>query len=437
MLLAAQKVRSTDLFRLLIVLSSQSQHIVLIPTMFGILLRFREGPFSVHAIINEPASDDDREDLPVDPRMKQLDPANRDQIFKLQRESLDKAGLKEPAKAPKETIKVPAKGNPAERQNYNEEYLDSFKTLEEAKRMVGKVVKFYQKAGFVCGNFVTNSGALKKAICQVQPLDKMIKTAETRWINESDGQAGNQVDIYWDTKNDFLVHRIRIKNFGDLPSRRDVQELVSKLDDPLGLMSNTTIILQMLLQKLHQTSTPWDGQLTGWPKRMWNTWLTKVGIAGYSTIPRSLTKERETKHQLHAFVGASTSAIAACVYLRSSSHQNEQATSVGLAAASSKVVPINHRKPQSMLLVEFEAAVLGAQLVKQVQDETRLKLEETSLWTDSRLLLDAIATPQRWRHATSTVKKSIEKVLELTKQHQWRLIPEDQNPAATVFETLD
>lgn len=408
--------------------------------MFGVLLRFREGPFAVHAIVEEKTSDSDLQDLPVDPRMHHLDPTNagdRDQIFKLLRQSLEKVEQKAPPPPPKiakenKKKKGPVGNDPGERQYHNEEYFDSFRTLDEAKRTVGKVVKYHQQGGYICGNFVTNSGALKKAVVSVQPLDKMINTAPTRWINESDGHAGNQVDIFWDTKNDFLDHRIRYKKFefGELPSRREVLELISKLDDPLGLMSNTTINLKVLLQELQNSSTPWDGQLSGRPKAMWNTWLAKVGIAGYSTIPRSLTTGRETKHQLHVNVGASIKAIAACIYLRSSSHQDPQLISVQLAAAASKVAPLQNA--QSPLQLDFKAALLGAQLARKVQDETRLKLDETILWTDSQAVLGAIRSYPHGLAANvttaSAVKSLVGRILQLTKANQWRLIPSEENP---------
>lgn len=406
--------------------------------MFGVLLRFREGPFAVHAIVEERTSDSDLQDLPLDPRMNHLDPASatdREQIFKLLRQSLEKVSVTTPPpKVTKEKTKKkkgPVGKDPAERQYHNEEYFDSYRTLEEAKRTVGKVVKYHRQGGYICGNFVTNSVAVKKAVANVQPLDQMIQTAPTRWINESDGHAGNQVDVFWDTKKDFLDHRIRYKKFefGELPSRREVLELVSKLDDPLGLMSNTTNNLRALLQEMQNSPTPWDGQIFGRPKAMWNTWLAKVAIAGYSTIPRSLTKGGETRHQLHAYVGAFTRAIATCIYLRSSSHQDPHQISVGLAAAEAKVTPL--RNPQPVLQLEFKAAYLGAQLARKVQEETRFKLEETILWTDSQAVLDAIRTYPQGLAAnamTTAVKSLVGRIRQLTKANQWRLIPPGDNP---------
>ena len=75
---------------------------------------------------------------------------------------------------------------------------------------------------------------------------------------------------------------------------------------------------------------------------------------------------------------------------------------------------------------ELEAEIIGKLPLKTVQKETTLKIHDTHFWTDSRVVLDWIASKKKQK---MFVANRIREIYKSSKSSQWHYIPTNQNPA--------
>ena len=143
-----------------------------------------------------------------------------------------------------------------------------------------------------------------------------------------------------------------------------------------------------------------------------------------------LASSQEIEHQLHVFVEASTCAIAAIIYLRSYDNNTKQ-TETSFIIIKCKVTPL---KLLSVPKLELEAAIFGVRLLKTVQKEATLKIDDPHFWTDSRVVLDWIVSKKKQK---LFVANRIREIIESSKFSQWHYILTNQNQADHVTRGLE
>ena len=114
--------------------------------------------------------------------------------------------------------------------------------------------------------------------------------------------------------------------------------------------------------------------------------------------------------------------MAAIISLRNYDDNTKQ-TETSFIISKCKVTPL---KSLSVPKLELEAAIIGIQLLKTVQKETRLKIHDTHFWTDSRVVLDWIVSKKKQK---LFVANRIREIHDSSKSNQWHYIPTNQNPA--------
>ena len=151
--------------------------------------------------------------------------------------------------------------------------------------------------------------------------------------------------------------------------------LVSNIFDPLGILSPLIIRIKMLLQQVWKQGKKWDEPL---PTELHSN-LQKVLDSYFAMpdieIPRwwNSSTDQENSHQLHAFVDASTAALAAVAHVRTQKQDEIFQTSFLLGKC--KVAPINLINVPNL---ELEAAVSGTRLRTLIQTKRTLKFEKKS-----------------------------------------------------------
>lgn len=120
------------------------------------------------------------------------------------------------------------------------------------------------------------------------------------------------------------------------------------------------------------------------------------------------------ERHLHVFCDVSKRAYGAIAYL---STTHEGLTNVSFIMARSKVAP---KHQQTMPRLELCAALAGAQLAKLIQTELSSYLQQTTLWTDSTIVLEWLQSEScRFKVFVGT---RVSEIQELTDQRSWRYV---------------
>ncbi|KAL6723726.1 hypothetical protein Aduo_018702 [Ancylostoma duodenale] len=123
--------------------------------------------------------------------------------------------------------------------------------------------------------------------------------------------------IKWDSEADTMNIESRYPDKSTI-TKRTVSEQVASLYDPLGWLTPLTLNAKILLQNLWKYDYKWDQELSDEHQREWRHILPLT--QGFAIqIPRKASEGTKTPARLVAFADASKHAMAACVYLVTSS----------------------------------------------------------------------------------------------------------------------
>ena len=222
--------------------------------------------------------------------------------------------------------------------------------------------------------------------------------------------------LLWDTKEDFLSVRINLPTV--VKTKRDLLSTVSKIWDPLGVLSPWSIRGRYLFQETWKSKeTDWKNQLPQSISDQLRDWLAEASDTQSIAFPR-ICIVRPTS--LDCFVDASEKACCACVYLVNDSGERH------LLAAKTRLAPIS--KPLSIPRLELIAAIMGARLVSFIGESLSNSLPDLQrrFFSDSQIVL-------YWLQCRSPLKlfvsNRVREILSTTTIHQWFYVPTTDNPA--------
>ncbi|XP_062712313.1 uncharacterized protein LOC134289800 [Aedes albopictus] len=316
---------------------------------------------------------------------------------------------------------------------YVDDYLDSFGSVEEAKRIATEVRMVNEHGGFDLRNWRSNSRAVMEHMGETEVThEQKICLSEDRRPNAS-LETERVLGMLWDPSKDQLFFCTRMNdettsliNEGARPTKRQILRCVMSLFDPLGLLSPFVIHGKVLVQDLWRAGLEWDEPVGDGAFVRWRKWIDAMEWVATIRIPRCYfalaTECTYCNAQLHAFADASPSAYSCAVYLRIVGQDGiVQCT---LVAAKAKVAPL---KPLSVPRLELQACVLAARLIKFVETNHPIVVAKRFLWTDSRTAYSWIrADPRNYR---PFVAHRVGEILETTQSNEWRWLPSEDNPA--------
>nr|CAI5841713.1 unnamed protein product [Callosobruchus analis] len=241
----------------------------------------------------------------------------------------------------------------------------------------------------------------------------------------SDDDTRKTLGLLWCCTSDTLEYRVNEKDFA-VPrlSKRTMLSAISKIFDPLGIISPVIITVKILIQELWQLKISWDDTV---PPSVRNTWMTFTeGLTTLCEIklPRQAILHSAARIELHGFCDASQRAYGACVYVRSITNNT---WSTQLLCSKSRVAPL---KTVSLPRLELCGALLLTRLMSKVLEAIKVSVDSVSYWTDSSIVLCWIsAPPNTWK---LFVSNRVSKIQGSTDVSQWRHVSSTDNPADLV-----
>ncbi|XP_064467706.1 uncharacterized protein LOC135378578 [Ornithodoros turicata] len=234
--------------------------------------------------------------------------------------------------------------------------------------------------------------------------------------------------LRWDIKDDTFTFHVPPNEKPH--TKRGVLSTVNSLYDPLGFAAPVTIQGRLLLRELSSLTQDWDDEL---PKsKEWETWrdslpaLNKIEISRtYDAISLSSACRRE----LCIFSDASTKAIAAVAYLRSTDSSGE--THVGFVLRKVKLAP---KREHTIPRLELCGTVLAVEMADVIVNELDVSLDAIKFYTDSRVVLGYICNESRRFYVY--VSNRVERIRRSSHPGQWNYVPSEKSPADVATRTV-
>ncbi|KAJ8723754.1 hypothetical protein PYW07_007734 [Mythimna separata] len=398
----------------------------LLQSLFGVLLRFRQGPVAVMADIQDmflrvKVREDDRDSLrflwrgsrrtgkPEEYRMSSIifgaasSPATAIYVMNKNAEEFKKTHP--------EAVKA------INRNHYMDDYLQSFASTAEAKKISKEVRDFHARANFHLKGWASNNLAVLSEVEDTNEEDSLQLTKEEKTLG-----------LRWLVKEDTLAFNVGLRNTSKelqdgrrTSTKREVTSAVMSTFDPMGFATPVLIQGKKLIQDIWRTKIDWDEEINEQQKETWLNYLEEVSKLARLNIPRCISP-RSRRGQLHTFTDASEEAYSAVVYWRTVEPGGK--VHISMIAGKARVTPT---KPVSIPRLELQAALLGSRLATTIEEESELEISKKVYWTDSSTVLQWIKSePRKFK---TFVANRLAEIEEKSKPDDWRWVPTKENPA--------
>ncbi|XP_014213948.1 uncharacterized protein LOC106643360 [Copidosoma floridanum] len=277
-----------------------------------------------------------------------------------------------------------------------------------ALRCRDQLITVLKSVGMLLSKWAANDAAL------LGGLDSLADSEIAFKVEESVSALG----LLWQPRDDVFDLRIEWASAGSELTKRGILSDISRLFDPMGWLAPVLITAKIVLQDVWLSGVDWDDRVPGELCKKWS---------GFRSLLRDLTKIKiqrwiggaETDGwTLHGFADASKRAYAAAIYAVL------PGCSSTLLIAKTKIAPV---KVQSLPRLELCGAHLLARLIGGTLARLRRPPDEIHLWTDSRVVLDWLAShPSRWQ---TFVANRVSEIVSSLPQAQWHHVRSAQNPA--------
>lgn len=322
--------------------------------------------------------------------------------------------------ANKYILKFPRAVDAITHRHYVDDYVDSFDTWEEGKKVAEQVAQIHIEGGFYIRSFVSNEPRMISRL----PHDEKILERPIEQFEPSTKVLG----MWWDTRDDVLRYRINEDRIGrgllngvEVPTKREVLRTVMMTFDPLGLLGFFTLKGKLVVKAIWRTQVEWDDMIQKDEMQLWLDWIDDLKKVSLYEIRRCYFTEANAKEfELHIFVDAGENAAAAVAYVVGCFPGKRETM---IVASKTKVAP---NKCVSIPRMELQAAVIGTRLSTHVKETHSINFVRCTLWTDSRNVMCWIRSPKRFK---VFVAHRISEIRETTNPSDWRYIPTKMNPA--------
>lgn len=312
-----------------------------------------------------------------------------------------------------------------ERCFYVDNCLQSFPTVEEARKLVDRLRAILASAGFDLRQWASN----ERDVISHLPQESCSASVEL-WL------AQNKVDtpestlgLSWLFHTDVLGYKHRQVPYA-VPTMRNIYKVLASQYDPLGFILPYTTRAKVIIRHLWDKQRGWDDpHLPQELMQQWTAWEEELQFLPEITLPRPYVPKEvdpfSCQREVHIFCDASEEAYGSVAYLRTTGRNGE--VHLSFLVARSRVAP---KRFHSMPRLELCAALTGAQLSQVLERELTLRIDQTVLWSDSTTVLTWLRSEScRFKVFVGT---RVAEIQELTDRHSWRYVDSGRNPADDV-----
>ena len=304
---------------------------------------------------------------------------------------------------------------------YVDDALKSFSTEAEAIDVLQRAQKMLALSNLRLHKIVSNKAEVVNAF----PPEDRAEDIKDLDLTSDELPIQRSLGVNWNPVSDTFTFHVpqEQKPF----TRRGVLSTTNSLFDPLGLLAPVTIKGRLLLRELSSSNLEWDSPL---PQDMydgWRRWHDSLQSLTNVHIPRtyvtfSHTFSQATYIKLCVFSDASVKAMAAVAYLKVTHEDGHN--EVGFVMGKAKLAPV----PELTIpRLELCAAVLTVEMSEVLMEELKMKIDRTTFYTDSKVVLGYINNQNRRFHVY--VNNRVQRIKLSSLPDQWRYVPTEHNPA--------
>lgn len=314
----------------------------------------------------------------------------------------------------------PAAAEVLEKYFYMDDLVHGQDSIEDAKQLIHDLMALMKKGGFNLRKWACNEPAILQDLSEEQLSKKEIVSFKTDTEQPSDTKT---LGLGWNPERDSFTFNYELPQLNKQATKRSMLSDVSKLYDPLGWLSPTTVKAKMLFQKLWISKhIGWDDPLPIEIAKEWEKLRKDLPNIKQLSLNRWLGC-LEADMEIHGFCDASEKAYACVIYSRTRNDQGEYV--ITLIAAKTKVAPLN--KKQSLPRLELCGALLLAKLIEKVKNTIKHKTLNIFCWSDSQVVLAWLqGNINRWeRYVANRVKQ----ITDIIPADRWCYVRSEENSA--------
>ncbi|KAL5490750.1 hypothetical protein EMCRGX_G015929, partial [Ephydatia muelleri] len=317
-------------------------------------------------------------------------------------------------------------------------------SVEDAFLLYTKSKLWLKEGGFNLRKFVTNSSVLQRRIdlqescpvsCTETTSPHQISSEDVSYAkhalggDESHQKSLKVLGIQWNPVEDMFIldlSQLCEQSIELEPTKRGVVGIVSRIYDPIGILSPVIIQFKIMFQELCANRLNWDDRLSGELLVKWKKLLGEFQQVEPLRLPRCYFRNSmraSSSYTLHGFGDASLRAYAAVVYLVIETPDGRSTQFVG---SKSRVAPV---KGHSIPRLELLAALLLARLISSLESalSSEIDLMPSMCYTDSKVALYWIkGESQEWRQF---VQNRVNEIRTLVPAQHWKHCSGHGNPA--------
>ena len=308
---------------------------------------------------------------------------------------------------------------------YVDDLLTGCEDSKAAEKLQDAIITLLASAGFDIRKWVSSDSKL------VSRLAATFRETEDEKIIESKDYAIKTLGIRWNTNPDQFGFTVKLDK-GAPFSKRQILSEVSRLFDPLGWLSPTTIQHKSFVQLLWMDKLSWDQPLSDPILQQYLRLRAQLKDLEKISLQRKVLKPaKKSDLQLHVFCDVSTTAYAAVVFIR---QETDNFIETKMLTAKTRVAPI---KSVCVPRLEICAALLGAKLFEAVTNaisDERFPTPKVFAWSDSTVTIAWLQDyPRKWK---TFVANRIAKIQEIIPACSWKYVPTEDNPADCALRGL-
>lgn len=266
-----------------------------------------------------------------------------------------------------------------ERNFYVDDALVSLPTEQEAITLLRNAQALLAASNLRLHMIASNKVEVMRAF----PQNDLAKNMKDLDIAADFPHIQRSLGVSWDVSK--YIFTFQVSNDQKLYTRRGVLSTINSLFDPFGFAAPVIIKGISLLRELTMEACDWDAPLSEQMFKEWKSWRDSLEELEKMTISKAYTPDtlnNAQRKEMCVFSDASTTAIAAVAYLRTTDTDGK--VNVSFICGKAK---LNPRPEITIPRLELCAAVLAIEMAENVTDEIDVKFDSVTFYSDSKVVL--------------------------------------------------